>query len=128
MHEMLIIIASFLLIFGVILYLVTHKLVRIWQDDHVKKRKISLWVWRITLVIIPLFLLLIIFLNRNPLFMILSTQSSTAASILVFLFVLFISLIEITVIDLLLPDVVSMWKRIVIETLALLVLVITTVA
>lgn len=127
MLEMFLIIISFLAIFGVILYLVLNKLIDVWKDEGVRTRKRALWIWRATLIVILLFVIFLIFINQNIFFGILLSGSGYGTALLIFTIVLFISLIEIVIIDMILPDVVRLWKRIIVETISLVVLVITTV-
>jgi len=128
MLQLFLIMLSFLVIFGGLLYIITHKLVSVWRDEKVKKRTIAIWCWRATLVVILLFLVAIIFLNQVDLFLIFSSEDPIGLALIIFVFVLFVSIIEIAIIDMLLPDVVRVWKRILIESLALGFLVVTTFA
>ena len=123
-----IIILCFLVIFGVMLYLILHKLVGMWKDDNMKQKKIALWMWRVTLMLVVAYIIFLLLLNKNPLYSLLMASTQVSVAIFIFLFVFFISLVEITVIDLILPDVVKLWKRILIETLSFVALVLTTVA
>lgn len=126
MWQTILIILSFLVIFGSILYIVMHKLLHVWKDENVKPKKITLWLWRIALVMVLMFIIAIIFLNKNIFTSILLSGKGLASGLLIFTFVLFVSIIEIAIIDLLLPDIVKLWKRIFIETLCLVILVATT--
>ncbi|MFH1316058.1 MAG: hypothetical protein ABII01_00910 [Candidatus Woesearchaeota archaeon] len=119
---MYVIVASFLLIFGSILYMVTHHFVHKWKEDKVKKRTLSLWLWRLTIVCVVVYISIILFLNRNPLLSTLISNFFLISTLLIF----FISLIEIVIIDLLLPDIIPLWKRIIIEVLVFITLVIVT--
>ena len=116
---------AFLIVFGIVLYLITHFFVQKWKEQEIKPRTISLWLWRLTLVIIIVFVSLLFYLNRLFLF---SMVGLYQLMIFMFILVVFVSLIEIAVIDLLLPDVVKLWKRVLIEGISFLMLVGTTLA
>ncbi|MFH1054233.1 MAG: hypothetical protein V1740_07480 [Candidatus Woesearchaeota archaeon] len=116
------IVALFLIIFGSILYMVTHHFVHRWKEKKVKKRTLSLWLWRLTIVLVVVYISSILLLNRNPLLSTLIQNFFLISTLLIF----FISLIEIVVIDLLLPDIIPLWKRILIEVLVFITLVIVT--
>ena len=120
------IILSFLLLFGAILYLVLHKLFALWRDENIKPKKITLWLWRVALVTVLIYIIIVILLNQNKFFFILHSGGGFSQALLIFTFVLFVSILEISILDMLLPDVIKLWKRILIETLSLLILVITT--
>ena len=59
----IVVILSFLVIFGCVLYMVSHYLIRKWADDKVKRHKIAIWVWRLAIVLVILFVCLLLFMN-----------------------------------------------------------------
>ena len=77
----------------------------------------SLWIWRSFIIILILFSLLIFYLNRNYFLAIIPRFYLNLA-----LLIYFVSLIELVIIVLLLPELVSMPKRIAIELIVLLLL------
>ena len=117
------IVLLFLVLFGSILYIVSHWLVGKWQEYNIKKRTVALWMWRAALSIAILYIVVVLFLNRN---VIIFAEQGSQFIILVGALIFFVSLIEIVIIDLLLPDVIAMWKRMAIEMLVFFMLICVT--
>src|SRR3989338_1260749 len=117
------IVLLFLVLFGSILYIVSHWLVGKWQEYNIKKRTVALWMWRAALSVAILYIVVVLFLNRN---VIIFAEQGSQFIILVGALIFFVSLIEIVIIDLLLPDVIAMWKRMAIEMLVFFMLICVT--
>ena len=117
------IVLLFLVLFGSILYIVSHWLVGKWQEYNIKKRTVALWMWRAALSVAILCIVVVLFLNRN---VIIFAEQGSQFIILVGALIFFVSLIEIVIIDLLLPDVIAMWKRMAIEMLVFFMLICVT--
>ena len=117
------IVLLFLVLFGSILYIVSHWLVGKWQEYNIKKRTVALWMWRAAPSIAILYIVVVLFLNRN---VIIFAEQGSQFIILVGALIFFVSLIEIVIIDLLLPDVIAMWKRMAIEMLVFFMLICVT--
>ena len=122
---LIITVLSFLLIFGALLYMITHFLVTKFEDVHIRKSDRALWIWRATILLVVIFVSAILFVNSDKIILgIIQNQAPLVISLLIF----FVALIEIAVIDLLLPHLIAMWKRILIETVIFIVLVVVSTA
>jgi len=77
----------------------------------------NLWVWRLFIIVLILFSIFVLYLNKDNL-----TAIIPGFYLYLILLVYFVSLIELIIIDLLLPDTIPMSKRIAIELIVLLLL------
>ena len=107
------IVILFLLIFGCLLYIFTTFLFRLFEDADIETRTKKIWMWRASIFLIIAYISIILWINRN--FLGVEFLGTSMFFLYIAMIVFFISLIEIVVIDLLLPDVIRMWKRIAIE-------------
>ena len=121
-----VIIVLFLIAFGGILYLISTFLLKKFKDMGLKKHTISLWIWRTSITVVIIYVFTVLWINRLPLSIVTSGPLSflSITSILTF----FVALLEIAIIDILLPNVIKLWKRILIETILFVVLVAVTIA
>jgi len=107
------IVALFLLIFGCVLYIFTTFLFRLFEEADIEKRTKKIWTWRASICLIIAYISIILWINKD--FLSIVFLGSSIFYLYISLIVFFISLIEIVVIDLLLPDMIKMWKRVTIE-------------
>ena len=116
------IILLFILLFGAILYIISHYFFTKWAESKVKQSTAKLWLWRLTMVVVIFFVLFVLFSNRNLVIAIALSNFFFIIALLIF----FIAMIEMVVIDLLLPDIIPIWKRILIECVIFMSLVLVT--
>lgn len=109
----IIVVLLFSAIFGAVLYILTHFLLKKFGRDVRGTRTKQIWVWRVVVFLVIIYMVVVLFLNRNALDMALVGPFNFL--IMAFLLVFFFTLLEIAVIDLLLPDVLQLWKRIALE-------------
>lgn len=120
----IIIVLLFLLIFGCVLYIFTTFLFRLFEEADIEKRTKKIWIWRASIFLIIAYISIILWINKD--FLSISYLGSSTFFLYVSLTVFFISLVEMVVIDMLLPDTIKMWKRIVIEMGVFALLCLTT--
>lgn len=109
----IVIVILFSVIFGAILYILTHFLLKKFGKDVRGTRTKHIWVWRSVIFLIIIYMIIVLFLNRNALDIALVGPFNFI--VMAFLLVFFFTLLEVAVIDLLLPDVLHLWKRIALE-------------
>jgi hypothetical protein len=108
-----------LVILGGLLFIAAQFIVHRIKTKKEKEKK-NVWVWRSFLLVFTIYMLAIVFTNRGLITQIFPGPLGIIPTIILVIF--FGSMIEIVVIDVLLPDVVAMWKRITIELLGFLLL------
>ena len=107
-----------LIILGSLLFLAAQFLLhKVKKGGQAQKR---LWVWRSFLLVLVVYVVALVPTHRGLLQELFPGPLSIIPTVILIIFLG--SMIEISVIDLLLPDVVKMWKRISIEILGFLVL------
>ncbi len=117
------IVVSLLLILGGLLFLAAQFFVQKMKSNEISKSKTKLWVWRSFIVILVIYSYILFLSNRNLLFLMFGGPfEALRIFLIIFLVVYFIGLLEMIVIDLLLPNVIAMWKRILIEVLVFILL------
>lgn len=109
----LLIVVLFLLIFGCILYIFTTFLFRLFEEADVERRTKKIWIWRASVFLIIAYISIILWINKG--FFSIDYLGSSTFYLYISMIVFFISLIEMVIIDLLLPDIIKMWKRVSIE-------------
>jgi len=109
------ILVALLLLLGGLLFIAAQFIINKMQSANIPfgKRKGKLWVWRSFIVVLLLYSLFLLIANKEPLFAFFAGPFEIF--LVIILVVYFVALIELVVIDILLPDVTEMWKRIVIE-------------
>jgi hypothetical protein len=108
-----------LIILGGLLFLAAQFIVHRIKTKKEKKKK-NVWVWRSFLLVFTVYMLAIVYTNRGLIAQIFPGPLGIIPTIILVIF--FGSMIEIVIIDVLLPDLVAMWKRITIELLGFLLL------
>jgi len=118
MHIVYIIIFFSLLVLGALLFLAAQFVLKK-TDVYVglTQETKDLWIWRSFIVILILFSLVAFFFNKDYFIGIIPKFY-----LYLILLVYFVSLIELVIIDLLLPELIPMSKRIAIELIVLLLL------
>lgn len=119
-----IIVVLFLLIFGCLLYIFTTFLFRLFEEADIERRTKKIWIWRASIFLVIAYISLILWINKD--FLSINYLGSSMFFLYIALLVFFISLIEIVIIDLLLPDVIKMWKRVAIEMIVFVLLCLIT--
>ncbi len=107
-----------LLILGSLLFLAAQFLVhKVKKGGQAQKR---LWVWRSFLLILVVYVVALVPTHRGLINEIFPGPLSIIPTVILIIFLG--SMIEISIIDMLLPDVIKMWKRITIEILGFVLL------
>jgi len=116
------ILIALLLLLGGLLFIVAQFLVKKFQSQRIsfRSRKAKLWIWRSFIVVLLLYSLFLLVANKQFLFAFFAGPLEIFFVILLTIY--FVALIEVVVIDLLLPDLVAMWKRILIEVVVFILL------
>ena len=116
------ILIALLLLLGGLLYIVAQFIVQKLKAEHIplKSRKAKLWIWRGFIIVLLLYSLFLLVANKDFLFAFFA--GPLEIFMIIMLVIYFVALVELVVIDLLLPDVISMWKRIIIEIVVLFLL------
>jgi hypothetical protein len=109
-----------LVILGGFLFLAAQFVIHKIKSKKKGEQKRDIWVWRSFLLVFTIYMIAIVFTNRGLIAQIFPGALGIIPTIILVIF--FGSMIEIVVIDLLLPDVIAMWKRITIELLGFLLL------
>ena len=118
------IVILFLIAFGGILYIISTYLLKKFTDMGLRKNTINLWLWRTTIAMVIIFVFSILWINRIVLSVV--TTGPLNFPITVSIITFFMALLEIAIIDMLLPNVIKLWKRILIESILFVVLVAVT--
>ena len=116
------ILVALLVLLGALLYLAAQFIIKRIESEKIKligPRK-KLWVWRAFFFMLLLYSLFLLFINKNFFSVYFGGPMRTIFQM--FLVVYFVALVELVIIDLLLPDLVQMWKRISIEVVAFVLL------
>ena len=108
-----------LVILGGFLFLAAQVLVQK-AGKKVKKERKNVWVWRSFLLVFTIYMLATVYTNRGLISEIFPGPLGIIPTIILIIF--FGSMIEIVIIDVLLPDIIEMWKRITIELLGFLLI------
>jgi len=117
------IVVALLLILGGLLFLAAQFFVQKMRSHEISESKTKLWVWRSFIVVLVIYSYILFLTNRNLLFsMFEGPFEALRIFLIIFLVIYFIGLVEMIVIDLLLPHVIPMWKRILIEVLVFILL------
>jgi hypothetical protein len=117
------IVVALLLILGGLLFLVAQFFVQKMKSREISESKTKLWVWRSFIMVLVIYSYVLFLTNKNLLFsMFQGPFEALKIFLVIFLVIYFIGLVEMIVIDLLLPDVIAMWKRILIEVLVFILL------
>lgn len=111
---MIIVVVLFALVFGAVLYVVTNILLKRLGREKKGAHTKHIWVWRITLFLAMIYIFIVLWLNRNVLEGVLY-YGELSLLLAAFLVIFFITLLDIAVIDLLLPDIITFWKRVALE-------------
>jgi hypothetical protein len=116
------VLVALLVLLGGMLYLAAQFILRKMQsaDSKFAERKRRLWIWRSFILVLLAYSIFLLFANMeffNTLFF-----GPLKVFFMIFVVIYFVALIELVVIDMLLPDVVSMWKRIAIELVVFVLL------
>jgi hypothetical protein len=121
------ILIALLLLLGGLLFLAAQFILHKIKSEHTQAgmRKKKLWIWRGFVLVLLIYSIFLLVLNKRALFEFF--EGPLEIFIVMFLVIYFVALIEIVVIDLLLPDVVKMWKRITIEVVVFILLCSITV-
>ena len=121
------IVVGLLLLLGGLLFISAQFVIRRMgkQNKTAGGRKVRLWVWRGFIFVLLVYSALLIAVNKDILYSLAPGPFSVILTI--FLVVYFVALVELVVIDLLLPDIIAMWKRITIEVLVFILLCSLTV-
>lgn len=116
------ILVALLLLLGALLYLAAQFVLHKVKSKHTQSgmRKKKLWIWRSFIIVLLAYSLFILIINKKALFDFFT--GPLEVFLVMFLIIYFAALVEIVVIDLLLPDVVQMWKRITIELVVFILL------
>ena len=101
-----------LIILGGLLFLAAQLVIQKLGKKASKQRR-RLWVWRSFLMVLIIYMVFLVIANQELLRVLF--PGGLQIVLAVFLTVFFVAMIEITIIDLLLPDIFPMWKRITIE-------------
>jgi len=121
------ILVSLLLLLGGLLYIAAQFLINKIKKESfsLRSRKAKLWIWRSFIVVLFLYSLFIIVANKA--FLLSFFYGPFEIFLVIILVIYFVALVELVVIDLLLPDVIAMWKRILIEVIVFVLLCTLTV-
>ncbi len=116
------ILIALLLLLGGLLFIVAQFILHKVKSEHTQAgmRKKKLWIWRGFVLVLLAYSLLLLVLNKKALFAFFA--GPLEIFLVIFLIIYFVALVEIVAIDLLLPDVVQMWKRIAIELVVFVLL------
>ncbi|MFC1705014.1 hypothetical protein ACFLZ6_01650 [Nanoarchaeota archaeon] len=108
-----------LVILGGFLFLAAQILIHK-TGKRIKEERRRVWVWRSFLLVLVIYLVAIMYSNRGLISEIFPGPLSIIPTIILTIF--FGAMLEIVIIDMLLPDVVDMWKRITMELLGFLLI------
>ena len=116
------ILVALLLLLGGLLYIVAQFIVQKLRSEHISlgSRKAKLWIWRGFIIVLLLYSIFLLIANKDFLFAFFA--GPLEIFMIIMLVIYFVALIELVVIDILLPDVISMWKRIIIEVVVFVLL------
>ncbi len=116
------ILVALLLLLGGLMYIVAQFIINKMKSENIPfgRKKGKLWVWRGFILVLLAYSLFLLIANKEFLFAFFAGPFEIFLVILLVIY--FVALIEIVVIDLLLPDVVQMWKRILIEVVVFVLL------
>lgn len=116
------ILVALLVLLGGLLYIVAQFIITRLRSEHISlgSRKAKLWIWRGFIIVLLLYSVFLLASNRDFLFAFFAGPMQIFLIILLTIY--FVALIELVVIDLLLPDLVQMWKRIMIEVVVFVLL------
>ena len=117
------IVIALLLILGGLLFLAAQFFVQRMKTHKLNKNKTKLWIWRSFIVILAFYSYILFLSNKDFLFAVFGGPfEAFKVFLMMFLVIYFIGLLEIIIIDLILPDIIPMWKRIMIEVLVFILL------
>src|SRR3989344_1056578 len=114
MVNVLVIVILFALIFGAILYMLTHVLLKKMGKEKKGHQTKHIWVWRVVIFLTLIYIFIVLWLNRNVLEEALY-YGQLSFLLMAFLIIFFVTLVEVAIIYLLIPDVLKLWKRIAVE-------------
>jgi hypothetical protein len=116
------ILVALLLLLGGLLYIAAQFIIKKLHSEHISlgSRKAKLWIWRSFIIVLLIYSLFILISNKE--FLLAFFAGPMEILLIIVLVIYFVALVEIVVIDLLLPDLVQMWKRIAIELVVFVLL------
>lgn len=115
---------ALLLLLGSLLYIVAQFLIRKMAQHRLKERTLRLWIWRGFIIVLLIYSLFLLMVNKQ--FLLSLFFGPLEIFLTIFMVIYFVALIELVIIDLLLPDIVLMWKRILVELIVFLLLCVLT--
>lgn len=121
------ILVALLLLLGGLLYIAAQFVINRVKSERfsLRSRKAKLWIWRSFIIVLLLYSLFLIMANKK--FLLAFFYGPFEIFLVIILVIYFVALVELVVIDLLLPDVVAMWKRVLIEVIVFILLCTLTV-
>lgn len=121
------ILIALLLLLGGLLYIAAQFIIKKLKSENISlgSRKAKLWIWRSFIIVLLLYSLFLLVANKEFLFSFF--YGPFEIFLVIVLVIYFVALVELVVIDMLLPDVVQMWKRVLIEVIVFVLLCTLTV-